>query len=174
MWASSMYVVLGAVFGSIVWSQPAATCPRRIPVIITYEVTDGIQRTWRETHCYRSDGTVAHTMPSPGDTAPPQMSVAVEGQPKGSVAINPVTKLYVEFPVLARESRPLSVATSCESATIPGEKCSPLGADEILRYRVQKTTVPPIGRPKTVHETYFSPLLTSLSNETKLRSGAAR
>ena len=154
-----MYAVLGLVFASLVWSQ---TPPGRVPVIITYEVTDGIQGTWRETHYYRSDGSVA-TVPSPGDSAPPQMSVVVEGQPKRSFAIDPVTKLDIEFPLSTLELRLLRVATSCESATIPGEKCSPLGTDEILGYRVQKATIVPVNRPKTVHETYLAPDLNFIS-----------
>ncbi len=149
-----MYVVLGLVFALLVWSQSPV---RRVPVIITYEVTDGIQRTWRETHYYRSDGSMAHTMPSPGDTAPPQMEVVVEGQPKRSFAIDHLTKLYIEFPLSVRAQRLLRVATSCESATIPAEKCSPLGTDEILGYRVQKATSVPLNRPKTVYETYLAP-----------------
>ena len=101
-----MYVVLGLVFALLVWSQSPV---RRVPVIITYEVTDGIQRTWRETHYYRSDGSMAHTMPSPGDTAPPQMEVVVEGQPKRSFAIDQLTKLYIEFPLSVRAQRLLAL-----------------------------------------------------------------
>ena len=103
------------------------------------------------------------TVPSPGDSAPPQMSVVVEGQPKRSFAIDPVTKLDIEFPLSTLELRLLRVATSCESATIPGEKCSPLGTDEILGYRVQKATIVAVNRPKTVHETYLAPDLNFIS-----------
>jgi hypothetical protein len=93
------------------WPQTTATPAGRVPVIITYDVTDGIQRTWQETHYYRSDRSVAHTMPSPGDSAPPQLSVVVEGQPN---------------------------RWDC-------------------RIPRAETTVTPVNRPKTVHETYLAP-----------------
>lgn len=153
-----MIVILGLLLSALVWSQTSEPAARRAPLIVTYEIIDATQRTWRRTFYYRSDGSVARSILPSGDTAPARTEVIADVRTKRSFLKDPVTKRYVESP-LSPESlaRRTHVPTSCESATIRADKCHPLGDDQILGYRVQKVTSVVSNKPGWLMESYLAP-----------------
>ena len=96
-------------------------------------------------------------MPSPGDSAPPQMAVVVEGQPKRSFAIDPSRSCTLSF--RCRLSNRgfyalLRVANRLRSLVKNAVRSEPMRFSDTACRKLQSYLV---NRPKTVYETYLAP-----------------
>ncbi len=147
----------GVTAGYTVWAQTSGYKSGRTPLVITYEVKDATGRVSHETWHHRSDGSVAYSILSAGDTAAPPTQV-VDLVTKRYFMKDPATRLYDELPMSKRlYDSNARTPTACQAAIMASEKCLPLGSDEVLGYRVQKVISVPVNEPTAMVETYLAP-----------------